>query len=156
AIQNDQGWAVLLLPENAQGVTDAIDVVGVANSQHVPPIGQKPACNVLREGDPRAALNGDVVVVVNPAEVVQSQVAGERRRFRPPAFQQAALSARGIDFVVEDLEAGPFVGVREPLLCDSHTDAGSDTLSERAGCGFNTRYQVVFGMPGRLATDLTE
>ncbi len=60
---------------------DAIDVVGVGDPQHVPAVGQKTGRDVFGEGDAGVAFDGDVVVVLDPAEVIEFQVAGERRRF---------------------------------------------------------------------------
>ena len=84
------------------------------------------------------------------------QVTGQRRGFRADAFHQAAISADGVDVVVEDVEAGLVKPVGQPLLADGHAHAGGDALSERASRGFDARDQVVFRMPGRFAADLAE
>src|SRR5262245_28901059 len=78
AVENNEGWTVFLVLENIKGVPDPIDVVGVANPQNIPSVGQKPGGDVLREGDARVSLDGDVVVVVNPAKIIQAQMGGER------------------------------------------------------------------------------
>ena len=83
-------------------------------------------------------------------------MAGERRRFRPDAFHQAAVAAHRVDVVVEDVEAGLVVARGEPSLRDRHADAGGDALPERAGGGLHARHEVVLGMPGRLAIELPE
>ena len=156
AVENDEGRAALRLPEDLKGVLDAIDVVGVADPQNVPPVTQEPGRDVLREGDARVPLDGDVVVVVDPAEVVEAQVAGQRRRFRRNALHHAAVSANGIDVVVEDLEAGPVVAVGEPLLGDGHAHARGDALPERTGGGLDARDPVVLGVTRGLAVELAE
>ena len=104
----------------------------------------------------RVAFDGDVVVVVDPAEVVEAEMAGQRRRFRRDAFHHAAVAADGIDVVVEDVEARPVVAAGQPLLRDGHADAGGDALPERAGGGLDARDPVIFGMAGRLAVELAE
>src|SRR6516225_8390790 len=78
AIENDESRAVFLMPEDVKSVLDPIDVIGVANPENIPSIGQKSGGDVLREGDTRVAFDGDVVVVVNPAKVIQAQMGGER------------------------------------------------------------------------------
>ncbi len=75
AVQDNEGGATLRLSEDLQGVLDAIDIVGVADPQNVPPVTQKAGCHVLGEGDARVSFDGDVVVIVDPAEVIQAQVA---------------------------------------------------------------------------------
>src|SRR2546429_4468 len=67
----------LRLAEDLESVLDAIDVVGIADPQNVPSVAQEPGGYVLREGDARVAFDGDVIVVVDPAEIVQAQVSGE-------------------------------------------------------------------------------
>src|SRR5262245_3520064 len=54
AIQHDERWPALRVPKDLESVFDAINVVGVAHPQHVPPIAQKPSCDVLCKGNPRA------------------------------------------------------------------------------------------------------
>src|SRR6266853_2093305 len=76
-IQNDKGGAACLLFEYIQSVLDTLDVVGVANSQNIPAIGQEPCCHVLCEGDLSVPFDRDPVVVIDPTEVVEPQMASQ-------------------------------------------------------------------------------
>jgi hypothetical protein len=67
--------------------------VGVVDPQYIPAIGQKSLGDILREGDPRVSLNGDVVVVVDPTEVVESAMRGKRSGVGRNAFHHAAIAA---------------------------------------------------------------
>src|SRR5215470_6135200 len=89
-VEDDKCWAAFLSPENIEGVPDTINVVGVANSQDVPPVGQKPGRDILGEGDACVPLDSNVVVVVYPAKIVETQVAGQRRCFRRDPLHHAA------------------------------------------------------------------
>jgi hypothetical protein len=51
-------------------VLDAINIVSVSDPQNVPTVTQESSRDILREGDSRIPFNGDVVVVVDPAEIV--------------------------------------------------------------------------------------
>ena len=51
AVQDDEGRPALRLLENLQSMLDAIDVVGIAHAQDVPPVAQKAGRDVLGEGD---------------------------------------------------------------------------------------------------------
>jgi len=78
----DWHWQVRNRIRDAQALllcelSQQLDVVGIADAQDVPPITQEPGRNVFREGDAGVPLNGDMVVVVDPTEVVQAQMAGE-------------------------------------------------------------------------------
>ena len=77
AVQNDERGAVFGLAKDVEGVLDALDVVGVADTQDVPAVSQKSRRDVLCKGDARFTLDGDVVVVVDPAKVVEAQVTGQ-------------------------------------------------------------------------------
>src|SRR5438105_1816095 len=137
AIQNDQGGSVFRLPEILERALDATEIVSIANPHYVPAVSEKSGRDVFREGDARIPLDGDVVVVVNPAEFIQAQMTGKRCCFRRNAFHQAAVAANGINIVAEDLEARPVVSVGKPLLCDRHAHARSYALPERSGRGLD-------------------
>jgi hypothetical protein len=156
AVEDDQRRPVRGLGEHLQRVLDAPQVVGVADAQHVPAIGLEARGDVLGEGDAGLAFDGDVVVVVDPAEVVQGEMARERGRFRRHAFHHAAVAADRIDVVAEDLEVRPIVAVGKPRLGDGHANAGGNALAERSGGGFYTRHQMVLGVTRGLAAELTE
>jgi hypothetical protein len=65
-------------------VLDAVGIVGVTNPQNIPSVTQKPRRHVFREGDACVPFDRDVIVIVDPAEIVQVQVGGQGRRFRSP------------------------------------------------------------------------
>src|SRR5262249_61144870 len=121
-----------------------------------PPVTQEPGGDVFREGDARVAIDRDVVVVVDPAEVIEGEMAGERCRFRTHALHHAAVAAHRIDVVAEDLEVGAIVAVGEPRVGTGHAHGGGDALPERPGRGLDSRTQMAFGMTWRLAADLAK
>ncbi len=65
----------------AYASASALEVVGIVNVRHVPTIGREPRGHVFVEGEIGVAFDGDVVVVVDPAEIRELQVTGERRGF---------------------------------------------------------------------------
>src|SRR5215467_13784805 len=111
AIENDERGPALRLAEDPEGVLDAIDIVRITDSQNVPPVAQEPRRYVLGEGNTCVAFDGDVIVVVDPAEIVEAQVGGQRRRFRRDALHHAPISTNRIDVVIEDLESRPVVTI---------------------------------------------
>ena len=76
-IQHNEGGPFLGLSEDLNGVLDALYVVGVADTQHVPAVSQKSCLDVLCKRDARFSLDGDVIVVVDPAKVAETQVTGQ-------------------------------------------------------------------------------
>src|SRR6185312_802150 len=102
--------------------------VGITDVQDVPAIASETDSYIFREGQPGAAFYRDMIVVVDPAQVIEAEVAGQRRRFRADAFHQAAVAAYGVNIVVEDGKVRLVVPHREPALRDCHTDAGRNAL----------------------------
>src|SRR5262249_1862496 len=138
-VQNNERGTPLRLPESVKSVFDAIQVVSVADPQHVPTIRQESRHDVFRERDARAPLDRDVVVVVDPAEVVETQMAGQRSRFRSHALHQAAVTANYINVVIEDFEVRSVEMTGEPLFCDGQADARCDALPQGTRGGLYAR-----------------
>ena len=156
AVQDDQSRPALGLTENRKRILDPLDVVGIADPQHVPLVGKKARRDVLGEGDVRVAFDGDVVVVVDPAQVVETEMPGQRGRLRADAFHQAAVAADRVDVVVEDVETGPVVPRSQPLPRDRHADAGGDPRAQRTGGRFNPGHEMILRMSRCLAAELAE
>mmetsp|Transcript_62129 Transcript_62129/g.173546 ORF Transcript_62129/g.173546 Transcript_62129/m.173546 type:complete len:746 (-) Transcript_62129:40-2277(-) len=130
-IDDDERWALLLALEDADGPVQGLDVVRVAHAQHVPAVGEEPCGDVLGGGPGGVALDGDLVVVPDPAEVVELVVAGQRRGLRGEALLHAAIAAHRVDVVAEELEAGLVERLRVPLRRHRHAHAVGHALPQR-------------------------
>ena len=86
AVHDDQGGPMLLLAEDLEGACQEIEIVGVADSRDVPAVALEARRDVVLIGDLRVAVDRDVVVVVDPAEVRKPEVSGDRRRFARDAL----------------------------------------------------------------------
>src|ERR1700723_811564 len=155
-VENNECRATFRLPKDPERLFDTIDVVRIADSQDLSSVSNESCLNVFGERNARVAFDRDVIVVVNPAQVVEPEMSGQRCSLRCNTFHQAPVTTDCINVVVEDLEARSIVVVGEPFLRDCHADARCRTLPERASCGFNTRHPVVFRMAGSLAVELAE
>src|SRR4029453_17919108 len=121
-----------------------------------PPVAHEAGRDVLGEGDVGVTFDGDVVVVVDPAQVVELEVAGQGGRLGRHAFHHAAAAAHRVDVVVEDVEAGPVVAIGQPFLGDGHAHAGSHALAEGARGRLHPGHEVILGMTRGLAADLAK
>src|ERR1041385_1456460 len=108
---------------------DPLNVVGVADTSDVPSVGQEPGGDILGKGDVRVALDGDVIVIENPAEPVQAEMTGQRSGFRGDPLHEASVSTYRVDPVIEDRESAAVVAVGKPSFGDRHADAGCDSLA---------------------------
>src|SRR5918911_4132515 len=75
AVQDDQRGPARGLSKDGERALDLLGVVRVTDAQHVPPVGEKAGGDVLGEGKARAALDADVIVVVDPAQIVELEMA---------------------------------------------------------------------------------
>ncbi len=135
--------------EIAPAPLDRRHVVGVVHPDDVfQPKPSNRCRHVLAEGQLRLAFDRDAVVVVDPAQIGELQVAGQRSRFATDAFHQVAVAAQGVDVVVEQLEARPVVAGSQPAGGHGHAHAVADTLPQRPGRRLDARRIAVFRMPG--------
>ena len=156
ARHDDQAGSVLDAPGDRDRLGDALPVIGVADPLHVPAVCQEPAGHVLAEGESSVALDRDVVAVVDPAQIAEPQMPGERGGLAPHPLHHAAVAAQCEDVVVEQREIRPIEMPRQPIGADRHADAGRNPLPERSRRGFDTRGQVIFRMARAFAAELAK
>ena len=101
AVDDDQRRPIIRLLEDLQGPVQHRRVVGVAHAGDVPAVADEPGGDVLAEGQLGVAFDGDLVVVVDPAEVRQLEVRGQRGGLAGDALHHATVAADGVDVVVE-------------------------------------------------------
>src|SRR5215475_15799826 len=112
-VENNECGAAFGLSRDLEGLFNAINVIRITDAQHVPTIGEEPTCNVLGERDAGVAFDRDVIVVVNPAQIVEPEMSSQRCSLRRNTFHQASVTTDAINVVVEDVEARPVVAVGE-------------------------------------------
>jgi hypothetical protein len=156
AVDDDERRAVVLAPEGVEGAAQTPEVVGVADADDLPAIGPEAGGDVLGEGERGLALDRDPVVVVDPAEVRELQVAGQRRGLARDPLHHAAVAGKRVDVVVEQLEAGTVEVGGLPLGGDGHADRGGDALPERAGRRLDAARPAVLGMARAAGLELAE
>ena len=129
---------------------------GSVTRSDVPAIGQEARGDILGEGDVGVALDGHAVAVVDPAQVGQPQMPGERGGFTGDALHHVAIAAQRVDIEVEDIEARPVIGRAQPLPRDRHADAGGHALAEWPGRCFDAGGPAVFRMARAATAGLAE
>jgi hypothetical protein len=73
----------------------------------VPAVGLEAPAHILREGQGRVALDGDVVVVVDEVQLPQAQVTGQGRGLAGDPLHQVAVADESPDAMVDHGETGP-------------------------------------------------
>src|SRR5262249_36110260 len=72
------------------------------------------------------------------------------------SLHQAAISADGIDVVIENLKAGLVITPCKPLLRDGHSHARRNSLPQRTGSCLNPGDPMILGMSWSFAFELPE
>src|SRR5580765_6872353 len=123
---------------------------------HIPAVTLESFRHVLAEGEIGLTFNGDLIVVVEPAQVRKLQMSGERGSLRRDTFHQVTVAAEGPDMVTKKVKSGTIEMCSQPFPGDRHADAVADALAERAGRRFDARGQAIFRMSRSLAINLAE
>ena len=93
AVDDDQGRHGLRAAESLERLRQPLRVVGVADLLHVPAIGQEARRDIVAESEIRVPLDRDPVAVVDPAQIAEHLVSGERSRFARYPFHHVAVAA---------------------------------------------------------------
>src|SRR5712672_1144396 len=139
-----------------QRALDAIQIVGIPDTNDVPSIRQESPGDVFGERDIGLAFDGDVIVVVDPAEVIELQVPGDRGCLARDSFHHAAIAAECVNAVSEQFKIWLVVTRGEPLFRNGHAHTRGHTLSERTGGCFHARGPTVLRVPSAAAPELPE
>ena len=155
-LDDDEGGTALVRLGLVQRDQQRGAVVDVSQAQHGPAVGEKARADILAKRQRGRTLDRDLVAVVNPDEVGQAQVPGDRRGLAGDPFHHVAVAANRVHAVVDDGETGAVVGRGHPAFGDRHADAVGDALAERAGGALDAGRHVILGMPRRHAVHLAE
>src|SRR5262249_21372655 len=106
------------------------------------------------------ALDSNAIIIVDPDQIAEAQVSGQRRRLAGDAFHHAAIATQRHNIMRDDLMPGTIVVRPQPAARDSHPDTSRHPLPEwPGGCLNPWRQRVVrgvFGMSRAFAMQLTK
>ena len=102
-VDDDQRRTRHFALRRADGDVDQIQIIYVADVQHIPVPAAEARSHVIGECQRGAAFDGDVIVVVKPDQVRQAEMPGDRSGFVADAFHQVAIAAEGVDAIVEKI-----------------------------------------------------
>ncbi len=155
-VDDDERGPLVLLLERLEGAGEHLEVVRVADARDVPAIGDEARGDVLGERESRVPLDRDLVVVVDPAEVRELEMPGQRGGFAGDAFHHVAVAAERVDVVVEELVPRLVEVGGLPEARDRHPDRSRDAGAQRASSRLDPRGPPVLGMSRALRVELAE
>src|SRR5260221_7898664 len=99
-------------------------------------------------------LDRHPIIVIEPTEIAEHLVTGERCRFARHTFHHVAIAAYDINVVIEHREFRSIELLSQPAPGKSHAYTIAAALAERASRCLNSRCQIVFSMARAFAVDL--
>ena len=154
AIDNDQRRPVCRFLEVIERFPQQIQVIRIGYPFDVPSVSKKASRNIFGECQTGMTLDGDVVVVVDPTQIGESQVPGQRGGLSADALHHATVSRQGIDIVVKERKVRLVVAHRKPVACQRHAHARCHPLTERSRRRFDPGGPAIFGMSRTSALQL--
>ena len=156
AVHHDQGGCAGVGLEGLQRVAQCLQVIGIGDVQGVPTVGLEALDHIFTERQLGVALNADGVVVIQPAQIIELQMPGHRRRFAADAFHHVAVTAQRVHVVVEQHLAVAVEALTQPAPGHGHAHAVGAALAEGAGGGFDAGGHAVLGVARGLGAHLPE
>ena len=146
----DERRALAFLAGGGERRLERVEVLGVLDPLHVPPVGLHPLAVVLAvEGDRGRAVDRDVVVVVAGDQLAEPEVARDRAGFLADALHHVAVRADHVGVVVDDLVGRAVEALCEEPLGHRHPDGVRDPLAERPGRDLDAGRVAALGVPRR-------
>src|SRR5439155_1022196 len=109
-------------PGGGERRVERAEVVAVRHALHVPAVALEPLRRVVREREIGLAVDGDAIVVVDPDQTTELQMAGERAGFVRRALHQVAVGREEISAMVEDAVPRLVEQLGEVRLGERHPD----------------------------------
>mmetsp|Transcript_67380 Transcript_67380/g.157920 ORF Transcript_67380/g.157920 Transcript_67380/m.157920 type:complete len:301 (-) Transcript_67380:494-1396(-) len=115
--------------EAEESSCEGLHVVCIPDAQHIPAVSDEAGGDVFRDRPRCVALNRDLVVVPNPAEVVKLEVPCQAGRLRRDSLLEVAVAGQGVDAVSEEGKVRLVELCRKPLGGNGHAYACRHALS---------------------------
>ena len=112
ALDDDKRRHILVPAENLDRLIKPLQIVDIADAEHVPAIGEETRRNIVAESEVGVSFDRDAVAVVEPAKISEHLMASKRGRFIRDAFHHVAVAAYDIDIIVKDREIRPVETMR--------------------------------------------
>ena len=153
---DDQAGAVLDLLGDAQRLLQAVEPDVLVEVLHVPAVGLVAGADVLGEGELRVALDRDVVVVVEPDQPAEPEMAGDRGRLGGDPLLHVAVRSDEVGEVVDGLVVAEVEAGGQHALAERHPDRRGDPLPERPGGRLHARHVPVLRVARARRVELAE
>jgi hypothetical protein len=81
AVHDDERRTVLCVLERGERARQQVQIIGITDAQDVPAVAKEARSNIFCESERGTAFDGDLIIVVDPAQVRELEVSGQGGRF---------------------------------------------------------------------------
>ena len=132
------------------------ELVPVNIRLHMPAVGFETLRRIVGKPALHFAVDRNAVIVVERDQLAEPKGTGKRTGFVRNAFHQTTIAKKYISAMVNNGVPRPVEFGGEQFFRQRHADRIGDALTQRAGGGFDTGCDAVFGMPCGLRMQLAE
>ena len=148
-------FPVVVLFCAVEGVEKRLHVVAV-DFLNVEPVGLESRSRVFALRHLRRSVERDRVRIVNQNQIIETEMRGERARFRRHAFLQAAIARETNAMLIENAVLTRVKSGRRHFHCDRDPNRIADTLPKRTSRALHSRCFKKFRVAGRFRMQLPE
>ena len=152
----DEGRPLLVCLRLFDRLADGGEIRTVLDRERLEAEGRHALFHVFGKGEVGAALDGNVVAVVEHDELVEGERACEREDFGGDALHHAAVAAEGKGVVIDDGEIRLVEDGGEVRFSNRHADCHAHAGAQRPCRSFHALRMAVLGMAGRQGAVLAE
>src|SRR5262249_27726240 len=103
-VHDDQSRAIVCHLKGGERPSQHLEVVSVTDTKDIPSVGDEPGCDIVAERQVGMSFYRDSIVVIDPAEVRNLKVSGERSGLLGDSFHKAAVAGNGVYVIVDHVE----------------------------------------------------
>ena len=129
ALQNNNGRFARRVLKALHCSTNGIQIVGILDCHCVPSESLKFRGRIFRKCQIRFTFDRDVIVVINPAEVIQFQVTSNRCCFATDSFHEVAIGAKYVYVVIKEIRSVSIKTCGFPFGSHGHANTCANTLA---------------------------
>src|SRR5262249_39141415 len=151
---NDERRSAELTSRKIEGTENLLLLIRIAYVKNIPAETEEARCDVLGEGKFGMPLDRHAIGVIDPAELVKSEMAGQRRGLVGNSLHHAAVAAERVGTPVDDRVVRAVEVGGEPALGHGKADAHGNALPQGSGRRLHAGGEVVLGVSRAGAAEL--
>ena len=155
-LDRDEGRMLLISLGCFDCLADCFQIIAIFDRDRLETECSHTGLDILGKSDIRAALDRNLVRIIEHDKLGQAKRASQREGFRRNTFHHAAITAQSEGIVIYYIIARLVERSSQMSLSHSHADSHAHACTQRAGRSFDTSRMTILRMTRRQGSILTE